>query len=71
MFYNEGTCVPSDSANRDFISLGHSIRKREEKTLRFAKCPNCGRVTPYRLSSLKGKTLVCKKCKKPIASTRL
>ncbi|KON32305.1 hypothetical protein AC477_03155 [miscellaneous Crenarchaeota group-1 archaeon SG8-32-1] len=63
--------MTADSPYRDFISLDHSIKNREEKKLRFSKCPNCGRVTPYRLSSLKGKSLICKECKKPISFTRL
>ncbi|MGD9131393.1 MAG: hypothetical protein PVH73_07460 [Candidatus Bathyarchaeota archaeon] len=63
--------MPSANPDRPFVTLSHSIKEREAKQLRFAKCPNCGRVTPYRLGSLKGKRLICKTCKKPIASTRL
>lgn len=65
------TDLSSTSSNRDFISLDHSIKKRENKILRSAKCRNCGRVTLYRLGSLKGKSLVCNACKKPISMTRL
>ena len=63
--------MPSFTPDRPFISLNHSIKEREEKQLKFAKCPNCGRVTPYSLSSLKGKMLICKACKKPLSLTRL
>ncbi|MDG6222181.1 MAG: hypothetical protein QCH99_02850 [Candidatus Bathyarchaeota archaeon] len=63
--------MPKDNSHRDFVSLNHSIRKREEKKTRSAKCKSCGRVTLYRLSDVKGKRLVCKACKKPITLTRI
>ena len=63
--------LPSSSSDRDFLTLNHSIKQREEQRLRSAKCPRCGRVTLYMIGSLKGKTLVCKACKKPISLTRL
>jgi len=63
--------LPSATPDRPYITLNHSIKEREGKILKFAKCTNCGRVTPYRLSSLKGKMLKCKECKKPIPLTLL
>ncbi|MEJ2280953.1 MAG: hypothetical protein P8X97_03425 [Candidatus Bathyarchaeota archaeon] len=63
--------MPSNESDRPFLSLNHSIKKREGKELRFSKCSNCGRVTSYRLRSLKGKRLVCKNCNKPLTLTRL
>jgi len=65
------TILSTFDPDRGFITLNHSIKKREEKQLKFAKCPYCGRLTPYRLSSLKGKSLICKACKKPLSLTRL
>lgn len=62
--------VEQNLASRPFITLNHSIKEREKKQLRFAKCTNCGRVTPYRLSLLKGKRLTCKSCNKPLTLTR-
>lgn len=66
-----GIQLPSVNADRPFITLNHSIKEREGKLLKFAKCTNCGRVTPYRLRSLKGKMLKCKGCNKPIPLTKL
>ncbi len=63
--------MPWSNPDRPFITLDHSIKEREEKRVKLAKCPNCGRVTFYRLSSLKGKSLICKACKKPLSLTRL
>ena len=63
--------VQQNPADRPFITLNHSIKEREKKQLRFAKCTNCGRVTPYRLNLLKGKRLTCKSCNKPLTLTRL
>ena len=64
-----GIHLPSVTPDRHFTSLNHSIKEREGKLLKFAKYTNCGRVTPYRLNSLKGKRLECKGCKKPISLT--
>ena len=66
-----GNAMSSFDPDKPFISLNHSIKERQAKKLKFAKCPDCGLVTPYRLSSLKGKRLVCKACKKPLSLTRL
>lgn len=63
--------MPSNDIDKPFLSLNHSIKQREGKELRFSKCSNCGRVTAYRLRSLKGKRLTCKNCKKPLTLTRL
>ena len=34
--------MPSADTDRGFITLNHSIKEREGKQLKFAKCPNCG-----------------------------
>ena len=59
------------NTERPFLSLNHSIKEREGKILKFAKCSHCGRVTPYRMKSLRGKRLKCKNCKKDLTLTRL
>jgi formylmethanofuran dehydrogenase subunit E len=50
-----------------FSALLDNIRDREHKKLRFAKCLECGRLTPYRRESVESSTVICKKCESPIS----
>jgi len=45
-----------------FTALLETIHKQDRKKLRFAKCRKCGRLTPFRLSSMSKVTVECKKC---------
>ena len=45
-----------------FSALVETIQKKEMKKLRFAKCQQCGRLTPFRLISTKCVSIKCKKC---------
>jgi len=45
-----------------FSALHEAITAKDKRELKFAKCQNCGRFTPYRLQFLKGDALRCKKC---------
>jgi formylmethanofuran dehydrogenase subunit E len=48
-----------------FAALHEAITAKDKKELKFARCNNCGRMTPYRLMQLSSR-LICKKCGKPI-----
>jgi len=45
-----------------FSALHDAIKERALKKLRFAKCPECRLLTPYRLKALESNGLRCKKC---------
>lgn len=49
-----------------FNALHGALREKERRRLRFAKCPECGRVTPYKLRSLELTTVRCKRCETSI-----
>ena len=50
-----------------FSALLETIRDKDGKKLRFAKCLECGRLTPYRLESVKLLLVICKSCGHPIS----
>jgi translation initiation factor 2 beta subunit (eIF-2beta)/eIF-5 len=50
-----------------FSALLDNIRYREHGKLRFAKCLECGRLTPYRRKSVESSTVICKRCESPIS----
>ncbi|MDG6222830.1 MAG: hypothetical protein IAX21_04585 [Candidatus Bathyarchaeota archaeon] len=45
-----------------FDALHTAITSKDKKQLRFAKCPQCGRHTPYRIENLGDNGLRCKRC---------
>lgn len=45
-----------------FTALIDNIQKKNRKKLRFARCQECGRSNPYRLISVDGYRIKCKKC---------
>ncbi|MGB9841963.1 MAG: hypothetical protein ACPLKZ_04470 [Candidatus Bathyarchaeales archaeon] len=45
-----------------FTALHDVMREKALNELRFAKCGDCGRYTPYRLKNLADKVVVCKQC---------
>ena len=45
-----------------FSALHDSLRAKNGKKLRFAKCSKCERLTPYRLNSVELPYIKCKKC---------
>jgi formylmethanofuran dehydrogenase subunit E len=49
-----------------FSALHEAVTAKDKRQLKFAKCNNCGRLTPYRLRLLKDGSLICKKCETPI-----
>ena len=49
-----------------FSALLDNIQDREHRKLRFAKCLECGRLTPYRMESVSS-TVICKRCESPIS----
>lgn len=49
-----------------FSALHEAVTAKDNRQLKFAKCNNCGRLTPYRLRGLKDGGLICKKCETPI-----
>ena len=50
-----------------FTALFETIQDRKHRKLRFAKCLECGRLTPYRLKSIESSKVICKRCKSPIS----
>jgi tRNA(Ile2) C34 agmatinyltransferase TiaS len=59
----ESTVNPNITQNWSIFSALHDvIKERALKRLRFAECPTCRLLTPYRLKSLEGNGLRCKKC---------
>jgi len=50
-----------------FSALLDNIRDREHRKLRFAKCLECGRLTPYRLVSVESSTVICGRCESSIS----
>jgi DNA-directed RNA polymerase subunit RPC12/RpoP len=44
-----------------FSALVETMHKKDRNKLRFAKCNECGRVTPFRLISV-ASSIKCKKC---------
>lgn len=65
----EGINVDSTKYQRIsiFTALHDVMREKALNELRFAKCADCGRYTPYRLKNLADKVVVCKKCGSPIS----
>ncbi|MFA5364895.1 MAG: hypothetical protein WC325_06920 [Candidatus Bathyarchaeia archaeon] len=55
------TLTPTPQYNI-FSALHEAITEKANKELRFTKCQNCGRYTPYRLRFLADNRLVCKNC---------
>ena len=49
-----------------FSAVLENIRDKSRKKIRFAKCLNCSRLTPYTLKSLKNSKITCKRCKNAI-----
>ncbi|MCK5628547.1 hypothetical protein KAI12_03690 [Candidatus Bathyarchaeota archaeon] len=45
-----------------YYALEKAQLEKGLRKLRFAKCSQCGRVTPYRLKSLKLNFVRCKAC---------
>jgi ribosomal protein S26 len=45
-----------------FTALIETIHKKDNGRLRFARCPECRRLTPFRLISMSSGTVKCKKC---------
>lgn len=45
-----------------FTALLETIHRQDQRKLRFAKCQQCGRLTPFRLSSMNNVTIKCKTC---------
>ena len=45
-----------------FTALVETIHTKNRGRLQFAKCEECGRLTPYRLNSVANLMLKCKKC---------
>ena len=45
-----------------FSALVETIHKKDQGSLKFAKCPKCKRLTPFRLGSITNLSLKCKKC---------
>ena len=58
--------IMKDANCNIFNALHEAMTAKDKNRLKFVKCQECGRLTPYRLKILKGKTLHCKKCSKPI-----
>jgi len=54
--------TPQNQDYNIFTALIDNIQKKDRKKLRFAKCQNCGRLVPFRLISVTGSNLKCKKC---------
>jgi ribosomal protein S26 len=54
--------IPQNEEYNIFTALLESIHKKDRGKLRFAKCQNCGRLIPFRLISVTGSNLKCKKC---------
>ena len=49
-----------------------TMREKDRKGLKFAKCEECGRSTPYRLKSDRAPTVIqCKRCGNHISIRRL
>ncbi|MBT8171558.1 hypothetical protein KJN74_01630 [Candidatus Bathyarchaeota archaeon] len=49
-----------------FSALVETINNQYLKKLRFAKCQECGRLTPFRLTSRDIVTIECKKCRNKV-----
>lgn len=47
-----------------FTALHETIYNKSIRRLRFARCHECGRLTPFRLISVEKDTIKCKKCGK-------
>ncbi|MEJ2271228.1 MAG: hypothetical protein P8X91_01810 [Candidatus Bathyarchaeota archaeon] len=45
-----------------FSALVETIHKKDRGRLKFAKCPKCKRLNPFRLSSIKNISIKCKNC---------
>jgi DNA-directed RNA polymerase subunit RPC12/RpoP len=45
-----------------FTALHETIHNQSLRKLQFAKCQECGRLTPFRLISVEKETITCKKC---------
>jgi len=45
-----------------FSALVETIHKKDLGRLQFAKCQECGRLTPFRLISVSSVTIKCKNC---------
>lgn len=45
-----------------FSALVETIHKKDQVRLKFAKCPKCKRLTPFRLGSMTNLIVKCKKC---------
>jgi len=54
--------IPNKEDYNIFTALIETIHKKDQVRLRFAKCKNCGRLTPFRLISLSSFKITCKKC---------
>ena len=54
--------IPEQKNCTIFSALIETIHNKDQKKLRFAKCPECGRLNPFRLISITGVTIKCKKC---------
>ena len=53
-----------------FSAVLENIRDKSRDKLRFAKCLNCGRLTPYTLKSVDNSEISCKSCKNQIIINR-
>ena len=54
--------IPNTKDYNIYTALLETINKQDQKKLRFAKCQKCGRLTPFRLSSMSKVAVKCKKC---------
>lgn len=52
----------SQSEYNIFTALVETIHTKNRGRLQFAKCEECGRMTPYRLKSVPNTMIKCKKC---------
>jgi uncharacterized OB-fold protein len=54
--------IPSQNDYTIFTALLETIHKKDQGKLRFAKCQECGRLTPFRIISVNNVLVKCKKC---------
>jgi ribosomal protein S26 len=54
--------IPNQNDYNIFMALVETIHKKDRGRLQFAKCQECGRLTPFRLISVSSVTIRCKNC---------
>lgn len=52
----------SDYCSPVSYALREAFKEKERKKLRFAKCTECGRSTPFKLESVYDNAIRCKCC---------